>query len=302
MSQAELSAVTSISSNKVDRQNPQIWQEPLRSPEMQAEVERIGTIEPYVGLIRDRDLFVCLNSWRDRRTCGRIMTVDRLGVFKTLNYYTTQQTKRRGDLIRIPAPVAYIEVEATGNARNLFLSILDFLANSVNCGSLRDLRARTWATIRKCGVKILIVNYADLLVFSGLNELMRIAEKCKISVVLSGTSRLDEILDTKNRKKYLSIHNTFLNCHQFSLLSSQEISAVVNGWEQSLNWDRQMNLSTDTEIIKTLHEVSGGQIQPLYDRLKQIAVWQLDSPSKEINPQNISKLLINAQSPQTGVG
>ena len=76
MSQAELSAVTSISNNKVDRQNPQVWQEPNRSTEIQAEVERIGTIEPYVGLARDRDLFVCLNSWRDRRACGRIMSVD----------------------------------------------------------------------------------------------------------------------------------------------------------------------------------------------------------------------------------
>ncbi len=43
---------------------------------LQAEVERIGAIDPYVAVGRDKDLFVCLNNWRDRRTCGRIMTVD----------------------------------------------------------------------------------------------------------------------------------------------------------------------------------------------------------------------------------
>ena len=230
------------------------------------------------------------------------MTVDRLGLFKALNYYTNQQTRRRRDLIRMPAPVAYIEIDDPGNGKNVFLSILDFLANPVSCGNPRDLRLRTWATIKKCGVKILIVNYADLLLFSGLNELMRISEKCEISVILCGTSRLDEILDAKHRKRYLPIHNTFLNHHKLSVLSASQTATVIEKWEEKLGWSKPMGLVTDNAIVKNLNELSDGQIQPLYDLLKQIAIWHLDNPHIEINANNISKLLTTVQAPQVGLG
>jgi hypothetical protein len=304
MSQTHLASVPDPSAPKhsADRQSPQLWQQPIRSPEIQAKVERIGTIDPYVTVGRDKDLFVCLNNWRDRRTCGRIMTVDRLGLFKALDYYTNQQTRRRGDLIRMPAPVAYIEIDDPGNGKNVFLSILDFLANPVSCGNPRDLRLRTWATIKKCGVRILVVNYADLLLFSGLNELMRLSEKCGISVVLCGTSRLDEILDAQHRKRYLPIHNTFLNYHRLSVLSASEIATVIKEWEDRLGWSKAMSLATDKEIVKILNQLSDGQIQPLYDLLRRIAIWHLDNPLIEINANNISTLLTTVQAPQVGLG
>ncbi len=303
MSQNHLASVPdpSITNCSADRQSPQLWQQPVRSPEIQAEVERIGTIDPYVAVGRDKELFICLNNWRDRRTCGRIMTVDRLGLSKALDYYTNQQTRRRGDLIRMPAPVAYIEVDDPGNGKNIFLSILDFLANPVSCGNPRDLRLRTWATIKKCGVKILVVNYADLLLFSGLNELMRISEKCGISVILCGTSRLDEILDAQHRKRYLPIHNTFLNHHRLSVLSVSETATVIKEWEDDLGWSRSMGLATGNEIVKSLNQLSDGQIQPLYDLLKRIAIWHLDNPHVEINANNISTLLTTVQAPQVGL-
>jgi hypothetical protein len=303
MSQNHLASVPdpSITNRSADRQSSQLWQQPIRSPEIQAEVERIGTIDPYVAVGRDKDLFICLNNWRDRRTCGRIMTVDRLGLSKALDYYTNQQTRRRGDLIRMPAPVAHIEVDDPGNGKNVFLSILGFLANPVSCGNPRDLRLRTWATIKKYGVKILVVNYADLLLFSGLNELMRISEKCGISVILCGTSRLDEILDAQHRKRYLPIHNTFLNHHRLSVLSVSETATVMKEWEDDLGWSKPMNLATDTGIVHSLNQLSDGQIQPLYDLLKRIAVWHLDKPQIEINANNISNLLTTVQAPQVGL-
>jgi AAA domain len=303
MSQTHLASVLdpSINNRSATQQSPQLWQQPIRSPEIQAEVERIGTIDPYIAVGRDETLFTCLNNWRDRRTCGRIMTVDRLGLSKALDYYTNQQTRRRGDLIRMPAPVAYIEVDDPGNGKNIFLSILDFLANPVSCGNPRDLRLRTWATIKKCGVKILVVNYADLLLFSGLNELMRISEKRGISVILCGTSRLDEILDAQHRKRYLPIHNTFLNHHRLSVLSASEIATVIREWEDKLGCSKAMNLATDEEIVKILNQLSDGQIQPLYDLLKRIAIWHLDNPHIEINANNISTLLTTVQAPQVGL-
>ena len=70
MSQTHLVSVPdpSIKNRSTDRQSPQLWQQPVRSPDIHAEVERIGTINPYVAVGRDEALFTCLNNWRDRRT------------------------------------------------------------------------------------------------------------------------------------------------------------------------------------------------------------------------------------------
>jgi hypothetical protein len=62
-----------------------------------------------------------------------------------------------------------------------------------------------------------------------------------------------------------------------------------------------MNLAVDKAIADNLHRSSEGQIRPLYDLLKQIAIWHLDNPHIEINPPNISKVLTNAQAPQVGL-
>ena len=130
---------------------------------------------------------------------------------------------------------------------------------------------------------------------------MRISEKCGISVILCGTSRLDEILDAQHRKRYLPIHNTFLNHHRLSVLSASEIATVIGSWENTLGWSKPMNLATYEVIVNSLNQLSNGQIQPLYDLLKQIAIWYLDEPNSEINANNISTLLTKVQAPQVGL-
>ena len=267
---------------------------PSRSPEQQAELERIGRIEPYVGLQRDLDLFDRLNHWRDLKICARLSTIDRLGLSKALYFYTQQCVKRRGDFLQVPVPVAYIEVEQHGSPTDLFLLILEFLSNPFDCRPLRDLRARTWGTLKGYGVKILIVNNADLLSFAAFNELARISEKLKISVILAGSPFLNDILDPNSNKKkrYINIHNTFLKYHQFDLLSRSDTATVIQEWENSgLRWSKPLNLVFNPEIVTLLHEASQGQLRPLYEHLREIAVWRLDHPKAQINPQNISQAL-----------
>lgn len=265
-----------------------------RSPEQQAEVERIGRIEPYAGVQRDVDLFDRLDYWRDLKICARVTTFDRLGLSKALDYYTKQRVNRRGDFLQLPAPVAYIEMEQHGSPTDLFLLILEFLSNPFDCKPLRDLRARTWGTLKGYGVKILIVNNADLLSFAAFNELVRIAEKLKISVILTGPPYLSDILDPNSNKKkrYINIHNTFLKYHQFNLLSRQDTATVIGEWENSgLKWSKPLNLASNTQIVALLHEASQGQLRPLYEHLREIAIWRLNHPKAQINPQNISQAL-----------
>lgn len=269
-------------------------QQPSRSPEQQVEVERIGRIETYVGVQRDQDLFDRLDYWRDLKICARVTTFDRLGLSKALDYYTKQRIKRRGDFLQLPAPVAYIEMEQHGSPTDLFLLILEFLSNPFDCRPLRDLRARTWGTLKGYGVKILIVNQADLLSFAAFNELVRISEKLKISVILTGPPYLNDILDPNSNKKkrYINIHNTFLKYHPFNLLSGKDTATVIGEWEKSgLKWSKPLNLASNAQIVALLHEASQGQLRPLYEHLREIAIWRLDHPKAQINPQNISQAL-----------
>ncbi len=180
---------------------PKLGKQRERSPEQQAEVERICQIDPYVGLQRDENLFTALNQWRETGTCGCITTMDRLGLAKSLMFYTQSHIKRRGGLLMTPAPLAYIEIEQNGSPTDLFLLILEFLVNPLDCGYLRQLRSRTWGTLKACGVKLLIVNNANLLSFKAFYELVRITEKLKIAVSLAGDPFLHDVIDPQGSKK-----------------------------------------------------------------------------------------------------
>ena len=83
---------------------------------------------------------------------------------------------------------------------------------------------------------------------------------------------------------------------------SGEIPTVIGEWENTLGYSKSMGLATDKGIVKILNQLSNGQIQPLYDLLKQIAIWHLDNPHIEINVDNIFTLLTTVQAPQVGLG
>lgn len=191
-----------------------------RSPEQQAEVERICGIEPYCGVSRDEDLFTKLNHWRDSGICGRILTMNRKGLAKSLEFYTQTHTRRRSGFLLTPAPVAYAEIEQNGGSIDLFLEILEFLVNPLDCGDIRQLRSQTWGNLKNCKVKLLIVYNAEMLSYAAFKELLRISEKLKIAIVLAVSPYLNEILEPKavdnpkavkkNKYKYIDIYNAFL--------------------------------------------------------------------------------------------
>ncbi|MBD2075469.1 ATP-binding protein [Phormidium sp. FACHB-592] len=270
-----------------------------RSLEQQVEVERICQIDLYVQLERDENLFTALNQWRETGICGCVTTMDRLGLAKSLIFYTQSHIRRRGGLLMTPAPLAYIEIEQNGSPTDLFLLILEFLVNPLDCGYLRQLRSRTWGTLKSCGVKLLIVNNADLLSFNAFNELVRITEKLKISIVLAGSPYLNDVIDPRldKKKKYITTYNTFLKQHPYVRLSKENIATVIAEWEKKLGWTKPLNLLKDKGIINTLEASSQGQLRVLYENLREVAIWKIDHPKAQINPQNISKALGVCQQP-----
>lgn len=270
-----------------------LGQQRKRSPEQQAEVERIGQIEPYAGLQRDENLFTALNHWRETGICGRIATMDRLGLAKSLMFYTQSQIKRRGGLLVALAPVAYIEIEQNGSPTDLFLLILEFLVNPLDCGQLRQLCSRTWGTLKSLGVKLLIVNNAELLSFPAFNELVRITEKLKISVVLAGSPHLNDVIDPRldKKKRYVTVYNTFLKQHPYLILNKENVATVILEWEKKLGGSKPLNLTLDNGIVNALDSASQGQLRVLYENLREIAIWKIDNSNAQINPQNVSTAL-----------
>lgn len=300
MTNAALQSVVSAGNQPVEQPAVRPGDFPGRSAENQAEVERIGKINTYASLLRDDVLFEQLNTWRDLKLCGRILTIDRLGIQRSLEYYMGTQVKRRGSILQIPASIVLLEIEQNGSSTDLMLLILEFLSNPLDCGTLRDLRARVWGTLKAYGVKLLIVNNADLLSFKAFTELMRIFEKLNIPVVLAGMPYLDDILDVQKlrNKKFVNIHNTFLKRCSFDNLSVSDAQTVIDDWERSgLCWSSPMKLAEDTAIVEYLNERSQGQLRPLYENLREIAVWKLDNSKAEINLQNIAQALGVAYKP-----
>lgn len=262
-----------------------------RSPQIQAEVERIGKADTYLPLDRDTELFDWLDDQRDAKLCGYVTSATGSGLLKACQLYRMQYVKRRGTLLEIPATVIYAEIDQHGGPTDLYYSILEEVGHPLtNVGALRDLRSRAWGTLKSYGAKILIIGNADYLTLEGFNELIDIFTKRRIAIILVGTYYLsDNILERKSLP-YVRVHDSFLEPYEFPNLTEEDIIEVVDDWEQKfIPEDGRLNLARMDSVISYLKLKSGGLIEPLYDLLRKIAILQLDEPSFELSQANLTR-------------
>ncbi|MEH1898423.1 MAG: ATP-binding protein [Nostoc sp.] len=262
-----------------------------RLPEIQAEVERIGKADTYLPLDRDTELFDWLDDQRDAKLCGYVTSATGSGLLKACQLYRMQYVKRRGTLLEIPATVIYAEIDQHGGPTDLYYSILEEVGHPLtNVGALRDLRSRTWGTLKSYGVKILIVGNADYLTLEGFNELVDIFAKRRIPIILVGTYYLSENILERKSLPYVRVHDSFLEPYEFPNLTEENIIEVVDDWEQKfLPQDGRLNLAQMDSVISYLKLKSGGLIEPLYDLLRKIAILKLDEPSFELSQANLTR-------------
>ena len=269
----------------------QLAEELRRSPEFQAEVERIGKANTYLPLDRDTELFDWLDDQRDAKLCGYVTSATGSGLLKACQLYRTQYVKRRGTLLEIPATVLYAEIEQHGGPTDLYCSILEEIGHPLaNVGALRDLRSRAWGTIKGYGVKLLVIGNADYITLEGFNELIDIFAKLRIPVILVGTYYLsDNILERKSLP-YVRVHDSFLESYEFPNLTEEEIIEVVDDWEAKfLRENRRLNITQIESVVSYLRLKSGGLIEPLYDLLRKIAILKIDEPHFELDQYNLTK-------------
>lgn len=271
-----------------------------RSPEIQTIVEQIGKADTYKPLDRDTELFDWLDDQRDAKLCGYVIFATGSGLIKACQLYRMQYVKRRGTLLEVPATVIYAEIDQHGGPIDLYCSILEEIGHPLtNVGKLRDLRSRTWGTLKGYGVKILIISNADYLTLEAFNELMDIFTKLRIPVILVGTYYLSDNILERTRLTYLRIHDSFLESYEFPNLTEEDIIEVVDDWEKKfLTENSRLNLTQIESVISYLKLKSGGLIEPLYDLLRKIAILKLDEPSFELNQYNLTKIFGRRKEPK----
>ncbi|MEM6714837.1 MAG: hypothetical protein AAGD09_15455 [Cyanobacteria bacterium P01_F01_bin.56] len=76
------------------------------------------------------------------------------------------------------------------------------------------------------------------------------------------------------------------------MMSPGDARVTIATWEASLKWSRPLKLAEDPEIVKALHENSRGQLRPLIESLREVALWKLDHPKAQANYKNINNLLM----------
>jgi hypothetical protein len=281
-------------------QNELLLEEPRRSSAAQVEVERIGQADTYHILDRDIELFDWLDDQRDAKLCGYAIGLQGSGLPKSCQFYRMKYVKRRGRLLQVPAPVLYAEVHQHGGPTDLYHSILEEIGHPLaRLGKLRDLRLRTWGTLRDYGVKILMIGNADYLKLEAFNELIDIFGQLQISVVLVGTDTLEETLNLSS-SAYRRVHDAFLDSFDFHNLTKEDIKEVIEDWEEKfLSQNAQLNLSQITEVCQFLELKSKGRIEPLYDLLRKLAILKIDEPELQLsNIEELAKKLSGRKSPR----
>lgn len=274
-------------------------EEPRRSPEAQAEVERIGGADTYLILDRDIALFDWLDDQRDAKLCGYVIGSQGAGLPKACQFYRMKYVKRRGTLLQVPATVIYAEVHQHGGPTDLYHSILEEIGHPLaKVGALRDLRARTWGTLKDYGVKLLIVGNADYLKLEAFNELIDIFGKLRIAIVLVGTDTLTETL-THSSSAYRRVHDAFLESYDFLNLTLEDVKEVIEQWEnQFLPEYTRLNLAQISEVCQFLEFKSKGQIEILYDLLRKIAILKIDEPQLKLTSSHLADRLGKRKAPR----
>jgi hypothetical protein len=195
--------------------------------------------------------------------------------------------------------VVYAEVKQYGAPTDLFLSILTALGHPLaGVGSLRDLRSRTWGTLKAFGVKLLIVGNAHYLPYKSFNELVEMARSLKLAVIPAGSLYLDEILNRQS-KRYTDIYNTFLDCHEFVAFSKKETVQVVVSWEEQVlvPLERRLNLASISGLCDFLYNKCNGQAEPLYECLRKIAIYILEKSDTQLDSSSLDQILATRRPP-----
>lgn len=268
------------------------------SPDIEAEIERLGNSDPYIETQREIEFYAWLNDQRDSQICGRVMADKGTSLSRVCQHYRMQHIRQRGGVQQIPVSVVYIETPPSCTTRLLLIAILEALNVPLKGGPLKDLRSRVRGNIKGYGVKLLIIDDADQLKLGALVEAAKLFEVLRIPIILAGTYHLDNLIQQKG---YECVYNSFLHFCEFKPLTKAQMKPVVEAWvTNTLNtplWSDVSELLNDS-TVSLLYKRTQGLREPLYEILRKTAILALRKQQCKIDHAVLHEVLKGCSIPR----
>jgi DNA transposition AAA+ family ATPase len=259
---------------------------PDLDPAIQAAIERLNR-KGYIPLHQVQIAHNWLEGKQQSRQSGRVVGDSRTGKSMMCDAYRLrhkpQQVAGKPPIV----PVVYVESDEECGAKDLFKLILKALGHKLATTnrSVAEIRDFTMSTMAKCGVKMLIIDEAELLKPKTFSEARHIFDKLQISVILVGTDRLDTAIKRDDR-----VHNRFRSCYQFGNLSGIDFERTVKIWEkQVLQLPTPSNLHSK-EKLKILGEATLGYVGLMDMILREAAIQSLKKGLVKIDLKTLKEV------------
>ncbi len=261
-----------------------LWKDEPIPDELQPIIKRL-TAETYV----ERELMILIHEWLDSqrlfRKSGRIIAPP--GTGKTVScegyYLSNRPQKRLGR--RDIVPVLYLEAPSNCSVSDLLVLILETI-NGDSVGQPTYLRKRALDLLKASKVEMILFDEANLMKIDALGELARIFNQLKISIILVGTEKLNNLV---TRKEY--IHDRFKKCYRFKALTSTEFNLMIETLEEEiLQLPVPSNLAVE-EISNKLLLKTSGKIRHLDWVLREAAIFSLRKGFKQVDKATLFEVL-----------
>ena len=262
-----------------------LWGESL-TPEIHKELERL--ISPQViELEHIQKIHSWLNDLRLMKQCGRIIAPSRTGKSVTCDIYRllNRPQKRLGR--RDVLPVLYTQVPGDCQSGELLSLLLEQLGYGETSGSVSQLRRRLQRLLKESRVEMIIIDEANFLNLKTLSEIARIHDLCRISMVLTGTDELDNLI---KKKEY--IHNRFIECYRLKPLTEKQFPQIVQIWEEDIVKLPVPSNLTKPDILKLLYARTNGTIGLLDRVLRMAAILSLKKGNSNIDRETLDEVLV----------
>ncbi|MCT7984517.1 TniB family NTP-binding protein [Laspinema sp. A4] len=262
-----------------------LWGKEPIPDEMQPAIKRLITPQ-----IVERELMALIHEWLDfqrlSKQPGRIVAPPRTGKSISCDVYKLLNKPHRANGRQRVIPVLYLQVPGNCSPGELLTLILEQLNYGASTGTTTALRQRVLRVLKEYKVEMLIIDEANFLKLNTFSEIARIYDLVRLSIILVGTDELDSLI---KRNEY--VHDRFIECYRFGILSRQEFRDLVQVWEEEIiQLPVPSNLTQEQTLMK-LYEKTGGKIGLLDRVMRKAGLLALKQGAKKIDKEILNEVL-----------
>lgn len=168
-------------------------------------------------------------------------------------------------------PVVYWQSPPESGNRDLFEGILTALRYQLSRGTISEMRARVYRTLKACQVEMLIIDEAHRLRPKTFLDLQDLLDALQIAIVLVGTDRLDAVA-----RRDEQVYYRFIGSYRYERLTSAELAETSEIWETHVLKLPQPSHLSSAKMQKILGAATNGCLGLLDRILREAAVRSLE--------------------------